>query len=390
MSQPQRISPVPPEQDTAVPPAQKPKSRKKAILMGVALVVLAGIGFEGYKWWTDGRFMVETDDAYVTADIAIVSSRILGYVASVDVDANDHVTKGQVIATLDNGDYQIALETAQSQFDSAGDTLARIDAQVQAAQAAVEQAEAARDAAQTTLDNATTARDRASSLAKSKIASQATLDDANATFATANANFVSAKSAVTSANAQVAVIKAERAEEVSAQHELKLAVDQAQRNLNYTELRAPFDGIISNLALEEGDLVSAGTRLAAVVPDHGLYIEANFKETQMEGVLAGSKVHVTLDALPDHEFEGEVASTAPATGSVFSLLPADNATGNFTKIVQRVPVRISLPDSVVQTGQLRAGLSAIVTVDSRTAPADATTVTAQETTAAAPADTLAE
>lgn len=138
-------------------------------------------------------------------------------------------------------------------------------------------------------------------------------------------------------------------------------------------LRAPADGTVANLAIEQGDLVQPGARLAALVPEDRLYIEANYKETQMPGVAPGATVHVTFDALPDLEFEGRVASAAPATGSVFSLLPADNATGNFTKVVQRVPVRIELPEEALATGQLRAGLSAVVAVDRRTAPGGETT-----------------
>ena len=161
-------------------------------------------------------------------------------------------------------------------------------------------------------------------------------------------------------------MQAERAETESSRRELQLDIDQAQRDLDHTVLRAPFDGTVANIAIEAGELVNVGARLAAVVPDRGLYVEANFKETQLDGIVPGETATLSIDAMEGHEIKGRVVSVAPATGSVFSLLPADNATGNFTKIVQRVPVRIELP---AETEGLRAGLSVVVEIDRRTAPA---------------------
>ncbi|MBP1806021.1 HlyD family secretion protein [Rubellimicrobium aerolatum] len=350
----------------AAPPA-KPV-RKKAVLGLVALAALGGIGYWAEGYWTEGRFLVETDDAYVQADIALISSRVQGYVAEVPVDANDRVRAGDVLVRLDDGDYRIALDTARSRLATADDTLARIDAQIAAARAGVAQSEAARDAAAAQLRTATSAADRARSLAETNVVAQAQLDEANEALDTATAGLAQAQAAVASAEAQVDVLIAQRKEAEGTRRELDLAVQQAQRNLDLTVLRAPADGTLANLTLQTGDLVQPGARLAALVPDGDLYIEANYKETQMEGIAPGATVHVTFDALPDREFEATVASTAPATGSVFSLLPADNATGNFTKVVQRVPVRIAIPAEALATGQLRAGLSAVVAVDSRTAP----------------------
>ncbi|TNC50416.1 HlyD family secretion protein [Rubellimicrobium rubrum] len=342
---------------------------RKALAFGlVGLAVLAGAGWKGHDYWTEGRFLIETEDAYVQADITLVSSRVQGYVAQVLVNANERVNAGDVLVRLDDGDYRIALETARSRVATGGDTLVRIDAQIEAARAAVVQAEAVRDAAEAQLRTATTNSERIRRLADQGVAPQAQLDEASEVLDTATAGVAQARAAVTSAEAQVDVLVAQRAEAEGARRELQLAVEQAQRNLDLTVLRAPAAGTVANLTLEVGDLVTSGSRLAALVPDDGLYIEANYKETQMPGIVPGETVHVTFDALPDQEFEGIVASTSPATGSVFSLLPADNATGNFTKVVQRVPVRIDLPAEALATGQLRAGLSAIVAVDRRTAP----------------------
>ncbi|SIS59860.1 HlyD family secretion protein [Phaeovulum vinaykumarii] len=349
-------------------PARPKQGRKRLVLGALAALVLSGAGYAGWNHWTTGRFMVGTDDAYVQADIALISSRVQGYVAELPVEENTHVKAGDVLVRLDDGDYRIALATARSRVETADRTLARIDAQITAARAAVAQAEADRDAAEAQLRNATTTLERVRGLNERNVAAQAQLDSAVEGFDTATATLAKARAAVVSARAQVDVLIAQRAESEGAKHELELAVEQAQRDLDLTVLRAPRDGVVANLSLEVGDLVSPGTRLAALVPDDALYVEANFKETQLPGVAVGAHVDVTLDALPDVHFDGRVVSLAPATGAIFSLLPAENATGNFTKVVQRVPVRISLPPEAFDTGALRAGLSAVVEVDRRTAP----------------------
>jgi membrane fusion protein (multidrug efflux system) len=276
------------------------------------------------------------------------------------------VQAGDVLVRLDDGDYTIALEVAEGRVASAGETLNRIDAQILAAQAGVAAAQAQHDMAIAQQRAAQSNATRVQSLASNNVAAQAQLDTATETLATATATVASADAAIASANAQVGVLKAQRAEAVGTQHELELAVDQAQRNLDLTVLRAPATGTLGNMTLEVGDLVTAGARLAALVPLESLYIKANFKETQMAGIAVGATVGITIDALPDATFEGTVESIAPATGSVFSLLPADNATGNFTKVVQRVPVRIAIPQEALDAGGLRAGLSVKVEVDSRT------------------------
>ncbi|MCJ8141158.1 HlyD family secretion protein [Falsirhodobacter halotolerans] len=344
----------------------QPNSRKRFIFIALAVVLVIGIAGFGWRWWTHGRFMIETDDAYVQGDIALIASRVQGYVAEIPVADNQTVAEGDVIARIDDGDYRIALDTAQSRYDTADATLARIDAQTTAAEAAVQEAEADRNAARAQASTARTAAERARNLLAGNAGTQAQVDTANEGEATAAANLSRAEAAVASATAQVAVLRAQRAEAVGDQRQLQLAVRQAQRDLDLTVLRAPVDGTMANRAMQVGDLVSPGARLAAIVPAQSLYIEANFKETQLGDIRPGAQVHITFDALPDQEFTGTVASFAPATGAVFSLLPPDNATGNFTKVVQRVPVRIAIPDAALATGQLRAGLSAVVTVDRRT------------------------
>ncbi len=378
----EKVSPLTPASDPAEAVAQRPSvtpvavpatpapnrpKRRRLLVAVVVVAVLGTLGWTfGYPYWIDGRFMVQTDDAYVQAEISAISPRIQGYLDTVAVEENQMVAAGDPIASLDDGDYRIALATATSRIETQKATLATIQAQTAAAEAGVGLAEAQLRAAEAVVRNAGITTTRLQSLVSTRSTPQAKLDDAEAALEEARASVAGAKAQIASAEANVAVLRAQYAEAESQMKALTLAVDQARRNLDLTVLRAPFAGVVANIAVEKGDLVSPGQRIAAVVPVEALYVEANFKETQLGGIRPGATVTVTLDALPGQTFRGAVASIAPATGALFSILPATNATGNFTKIVQRVPVRISLPPEVLATGVLRAGLSAIVEVDSRT------------------------
>jgi len=346
------------------PPVKRP--RKKVILATVAVAALGFAGLEAFNYWTVGRFVETTDDAYVKADVTLISSRAQGYVAEVLFKSNDHVIAGDVLARLDDGDSRNGLALAESRFETAGESLARINAQITAAEAMVAQTLAERDTAQAQLKSAQTSADRATQLASDRVVSQAQLDTATEALDVARGGLASAQARIASAEAQVAVLRAQLGEAEGQRQELKIAVDQARRDLALTVLTAPSDGIIANVTIEIGDLVTPGTRLAALIPDGSLYVEANLKETQMSNIAPGAVVEMTFDALLGQRFEGQVASVSPATGAIFSLLPADNATGNFTKIVQRVPVRITLPQEALDTGKLRAGLSTEVSIDTRT------------------------
>ena len=348
--------------------AAKSAKKRSPVLPVILLALLAGGGYFGYNWWTEGRFMVETDDAYISGDIATISPKVTGYVQTVSIADNQHVKAGDVMVTLDDGDYRIALQQAQSQLATQKLTVDRVAAQVIGGEAAVQQAQAQLLAAQATLHSAELTFKRVTDLRAQSVMSQAELDSATSALETGKANVAAAVAAVASANANLSVLKAQKAEAEAGVKTQELAVAQAQRNLDFTVLRAPYDGVIGNLGVQVGNLVSSGSRLASLVPVDKLYVDANFKETQISDIVPGSKVKLHVDAYGKTPIEGTVVSLAAGSGSVFSMLPPENATGNFTKIIQRVPVRIAIPQDVLDKGFLKAGLSVIAEVDTRTAP----------------------
>jgi len=358
-------APAPETKVAEQPPVKKKRSR---VLPIVALAILAGGGWYGYEWWTNGRFMVSTDDAYIEGDIATISPKVTGYVAKVNVVANQLVKAGDVLATLDNGDYQNALDQAEAQIATEKLSLSRIDAQIDGAKASLAQAQAQKVSLGASVRGAEITQKRQSDLQAKSVGTAADLDTANIALDQAKANLVGGDANIKSAEANITILEAQRKEAEGSVRTLELQRDKAARDLSFTILKAPYDGVVGNRSVQEGDLVSPGQRLMALVPTRQLYIDANFKETQIQHLVPGSKVNVHVDAYDDHPIVGTVESISPASGSVFSLLPPENATGNFTKIIQRVPVRIALPQDALDTGRLRAGLSVVVDVDTRTAP----------------------
>ncbi len=365
-SAPQPAAPATAEPAPAAAPAKS--GGKRRLLPILLLAALAGGAWYGYDWWTTGRFMVSTDDAYIEGDIATISPKVTGYVAKVEVAANQLVKAGDVLVTLDDGDYRNALDQANAQIETSQLALHRIDAQIDGARASLAQAQAQKAALEAAVRGAQINQTRASELQSKEVGTTADLDTANVALDQARANLAGGEATIVSATANVALLEAQRKETEGTIRTLELQRDKAARDLSFTVLKAPYDGVVGNRSVQVGDLVSPGQRLMALVPTRELYIDANFKETQIRHLVPGSKVTVYVDAFDDDPITGTVASIAPASGSVFSLLPPENATGNFTKIIQRVPVRIALPQEALDSGRLRAGLSVVVDVDTRTAP----------------------
>ncbi len=355
--------------DSAPTPAPKRSGVRRLVLMAVAALVFGGIGYYGYDWWANGRFIVSTDDAYVAADTATVTSKVAGYVKSVPAPDNSQVKAGDPLVVLDDADARIALAQAEAQIATGEAAVGRIGQQILAGEASVESAEAQLASARAAAENAEAQFNRVDALGTKQFATTAAVDAARTTREQARQAVAAAIASVSAAKANVGVLAAQKVEAERALDQYKLARDQAQLNLDHTVIRAPFDGVVGNGAAEPGEYVQPGQRLVALVPVEAVYIDANFKETQVGELKAGQTVAVTVDAYPDRAITGIVVSVAPASGSVFSLLPPDNATGNFTKVVQRIPVRIRLPDDVTADGLIRPGMSVVAAVDTRTSGA---------------------
>ncbi|MDE2577480.1 MAG: HlyD family secretion protein [Hyphomicrobiales bacterium] len=363
----EQATPTPPPQAAPPPAKTRAPARRRLILVAVLLAAVGAALFYGWRWWTVGRFMVSTDDAYVKADVTIISAKIAGYIADAPVADNQVVKAGDVLVQIDPGDYKIALAAAQRRLDTQDATIARVHSQIAAQESVIAQAVAQRDATQADRARAAADYQRAATLAAQSFATQQRLDQARADKTRTSAASTGAQAGIDAAQAQLAVLKAQETEATRQRAELQTAVDRAQRDLDFATVRAPFDGVVGNRAAQLGAFVQPGARLMALVPLQSAYVEANFKETQLAAIKPGEKALVKVDALGDKPIEAVVESIAPASGAQYSLLPPENATGNFTKIVQRVPVRIRLPAEALASGALRPGLSTVVDIDTRTA-----------------------
>ncbi len=347
------------------PPPAKRRGRRRLVFLVAALLVGAAGYYYGYDWWTTGRFMVSTDDAYVGADFTTVSPRIAGYVTNVLVDTNKQVHAGDPLVTLDDSDEHLAVTAAETQIASQTAALDRIDRQIEAARTNVTQAQATISSSQADVDLAVADLKRAQRLKQNDFVSAQALEQANAKQEKAEASLDTAKAGLTSAEANVAVLAAQRVEAERALDQNRNTLAQRKLDLERTVIRAPFDGVIGNRAVQSGQYVSPGQRLLALVPLSNVYVDANYKETQLAGIKVGAPASIAVDAYDGKPVTGTVESIAPASGAVFSLLPPDNATGNFTKVTQRVAVRIAVPAKVAAEGLLRPGMSVVVSIDSR-------------------------
>ncbi len=358
---------------------------KRTLIASAVVTAITVAGVVVTDWWVTGRYMVSTDDAYVLAHNTTLASKISGYVSSIPVADNARVRAGDVIATIDDGDYRLAVDAARDKVATQQATVERIGRQVVAQGANIDQAEAQLSAAQADAKKTQLEFERQQALAAQKYASQQALEQAVANRDQAAASVQSAQSVIDAAKANLDVLKAQQQEAVRTLDEFRTAQAKAERDLSFTVIRAPVDGVFSNRAVQTGDYVRTGQRVASLVPLSDVYIDANFKETQLARIEPGQPVSISVDALPHDAIAGRVASLSPASGAVFSLLPPDNATGNFTKIVQRLPVRIEVPANVAAQRVLRPGMSVVVSVNTKpgtAAPAGLTSAAAAATSAA--------
>ncbi len=345
-------------------PSLKRLIRRGAIGAGVAGLLVAG-GIYGYGYWTTGRFLETTNDAYVQADYTIIAPKVSGYIAEVMVDDNQPVKTGQVLAKIDDRDFSTALAQAQADVEAAEASIHNIDAQLALQEATVDQASADIASAEAGVTFAKQDHSRYQDLMKTGYGTVQRAQLANADLQQQTALLLHDRAALVAAQKQIEVLKTQRSEADAQLAHSQAVAQQATLNLSYTTITAPIDGVVGARSLRTGQYVQAGTQLMALVPLQTTYVVANFKETQLTEMRDGQPVTIEVDSFPGALIHGRIDSLAPASGLEFSLLPPDNATGNFTKIVQRIPVKIVLDSNDPLVGLLRVGMSVEASIDTK-------------------------
>jgi membrane fusion protein (multidrug efflux system) len=355
----------------SVAPTLRPRlSYRSLAIAGLGLAIAVGATWYGHEWWTVGRFIESTDDAYVGGDITVIAPKVAGFISEIAVTDNQAVHEGDLLVKLDDRDYRAALAKAEGAVAAARATLANLAAMRRLQEATIAQVRAEVAAADAEVARAGFDVVRYRRLAVDQFASTQRFQQADADHKKGIAAAERTRAAVDAAQRQLDVIDTQRQQAEAALAQAIAERDLAQLNLGYTELRAPIDGTVGNRGGRTGAFAAVGAQLMSIVPASGLWVDANFKESQLARMQPGEPATIAADVLPGELFHGHVASLAPATGAQFSVLPPENATGNFTKIVQRVPVRILLDGDASMLGRLRPGLSVTAEVDERpSAPA---------------------
>ena len=342
-------------------------SAKRLLLGAAALGIVAAAGLYAHDWWTVGRFQVATDDAYIAADSVILSPKVSGILAQVLVQDNQPVHAGDVLAHIDDRDYRTALDQARADVAAAQADIVNLQQEIEQQALIIAQARTLVAADQAAVTFSGQQRLRYADLARTGAGTiqqaqqyQAEIQERQATLAHDQAGIGVALKQTDVLRAQLARAQATLAQRQAAEH-------QAELNLSYTTITAPNDGTVGARTLRVGQYVQAGTQLMALVPLRAVYVSANYKETQLTDVRPGQQVYIDVDVFPGAVVHGHVDSIAPASGQEFTLLPPDNATGNFTKIVQRIPVKIVIDPHDPLAGMLRPGMSVEPTIDTKVA-----------------------
>jgi membrane fusion protein (multidrug efflux system) len=341
----------------------KKRSFKRLALASSILVVGLGLARLTYSWWTVGRFIESTDDAYVGGDVTVIAPKVAGFISKLAVVDNQRVHAGDLLVELDNRDYLAALAKDDAAVAIQQATLTHLDASRRLQEAVIAQAQATIEASNAEIVRTRDDQVRFTRLLKDSAVSVQESQKTEADYKKAVAVGEKSRAGLVAAQRQLEVIDTQKQQVLAASAQAMAERDLARLNVSYTELRAPIDGIVGNRSAQVGAYATTGSQLISLVPTHGLWIDANFKESQLARIRRGSPVAVKVDSIPGKTFHGHVLSVAPATGAQFSVLPPENATGNFTKIVQRVAVRIGLDDEGETFGQLRPGLSVIAKVN---------------------------
>ena len=335
------------------------QGRRKTIGLLLCLSAVAVLG-AGWAWARSGE--TSTDNAYVRGDVTGLAPKVSGYVTAVEIRDNQAVQAGDVLFRIDDRDYRARLAQATANVEAAQARLGNVDAEVQLQHALIRQAEAQTRSAEAELSLAKKASHRRRELIRTNAVSQAQVDESDAGRSRAEAAVAAASAALEAQRQRIAVLNAQREAAIAAVAQARAAEELARIDLDNTVVRAPVDGVVGNRQVRIGRLVAPGASLLDIVPVNDLWVVANFKETQIEHIRAGQRVRIAVDGYPHETFEGVVDSFSPGSGSAFSLLPADNATGNFVRVVQRVPVKIRFVGHPLP-GRLVPGLSARVEID---------------------------
>jgi membrane fusion protein (multidrug efflux system) len=338
---------------------------RSKLLITLLLFAIAVGAAGGWYWWNVARFRQSTDDAYVQSDVTVISPKVEGYIKKVRVADNQQVAEGQVLFVIDDRDFKAKVAQAEAAVAFEEAAVATFDSRLKLQQAMIDQAAAVVASAEADLARAQQDYKRYGTLMSSDFASRQRFEQAQADARKAEAALTKSRAALAAEQNQLGVLRSQQREEQARLQQARANLQLSQNDLDNTVIRAPIAGVAGNRAGQVGQYVKPGTQLLSLVPLARVYITANFKETQLTRMRPGQVAEVSVDAYPDLTIEGRVESFAPASGAQFSLLPPDNATGNFTKIVQRVPVRIILPQNGPLVGLLRPGLSVTVTVDTR-------------------------
>ncbi|WP_324021124.1 HlyD family efflux transporter periplasmic adaptor subunit [Pantoea sp. JZ29] len=336
---------------------------RKTVLLSLLLLVLLAMAL--IVWSVMTRNDHRTNDAWVNADYTLVAPKVSGYIASVRVKDNQQVAAGELLATLDDRDYKVALESAEAALQVSEAKLLSSKAQLEQQESVIDEQKASVSASQASAQYAGQSAERYNRLYQRGTVAADEQQKASSAQRSASAAVRQSEAALASAIKQVGVLQAAVRSAEADVAAARASVDQARLNLSYTRIVAPVAGMVGQRAVRLGAYVSAGTRLLAVVPLQQTYITANYLETQLQDVRPGQPVRIRVDALPDQIFTGHVDSLAPATGATFAAIAPDNATGNYTKVVQRLPVKIVLDQNQKNLAQLRVGMSAVPDIDVR-------------------------
>jgi len=343
---------------------------KRATYVMLLLAGTAAAAGYGYRYWTVGQYLQSTDDAYVKADFTVIAPKVAGYITDVLVEDNQPVKAGQVLARIDDRDFRTALDQARADVTAAEAAIGNLDAQLDLQQSMIVQQQANIAAAEAASKFAAADQARYRNLMQSGFGSVQRAQQTAAASSEKLAAVEGNRAGLAAAQKKIEVLKTERAQLVAQAERDRAVAHQAELNLSYTTITAPVDGTVGARSLRVGQYVQAGSQLMAVVPLHAVYVVANFKETQLTYVRQGQPVEVEIDSFPGVKLTGHVDSLSPASGLEFSLLPPDNATGNFTKIVQRIPVKIVF-DNDRLAGLLRSGMSVTPVIDTKQATLEA-------------------